>query len=257
MMSKQTTTRKQKLYLAKRSPGAAEDSFQDAERYLKFSPISFLLVFLFAIPVLGYLVSKYYGRDPYGDFAMLLLVLGIIGLIGSAGMAVLFKRNFFKFQHYYYRNTDVFLNFILFVFVLFAGLGFVWFLLGSTLRYALSNTELYFYYISAAIIEELFFRMFLCGVPKTYLIELRKRGQNKFPEAIENISIAISTAVIFMLAHLTTYGNTLIGITAMFFGGILFALFYLYTKDITITMVAHIWVNIIAVSNLIMTAGGV
>ena len=232
---------------------AKKGILEEESRYLRFSTISFLIFFLLGVPMLAFLIMKYYGKDPYGDFAGLLLLLGIIGFIG---VLLVSEGKVFKFQNYYLRNSDMFLIFILYIVGLLAILGFIWYILGSTLRYALSMTELYFYYIGAAIMEEMFFRFFLCGISKNYLIELRNKGRNKIPESIENLLISIITALVFMLSHWSVYGNSLIGITAMFFGGIMFGMFYLHSKDISITMIAHIWVNIIAVGNLLMISGG-
>ena len=201
--------------------------------------------------MLIYIASRYYGTDAYGGFAVVLLILGSIALIG-----ILFIRRekISKLQNYYLQDSEHLTYFIGAIAAIVALLSLSWIILGLMFRYALSVTELYFYYLGAAIMEELFFRFFLCGALKSKIFgEMNKR----LPENIENLIIAIISAIAFMLAHYEYYGESLMGMLSMFFGGIVFALFYLYTKDISITIIAHMIMNFIAVGALVAQYGGV
>lgn len=212
------------------------------ERYLQLSYISAFIFFFLGIPMMGYILLKYYGRDPYGDFALSLLMLGLTALIG---VAIVRGSKITHFQTYYFEGDGPFL-FVLFIVIIVALLSMSWFFLGLILRYALDPIDLYFYYLAAAIMEEMFFRFFLCGVSKKLLSE-----RTKLNEHLQNSIIAVFTAVAFMLAHYEYYGKDPVGMGAMFLGGIIFALFYLYTKDIAITMIAHLIVNYISVGNML------
>lgn len=226
----------------------------DLERYFQLNIVSALL-FVFAFISLSYLTYKYIGKDPYGDFALVLIILGSIGMGIGIISKIIHQKALLTFQDKYLNLQDD-ISLMMWgacVVGICALLGIVWWFLGSTLRYALSREEIYFYFISAAIMEEIFFRYGLCGVMK---VELFPRLHLELGDHFENITISLITAFIFMLSHWEYYGGSQIGMAAMFIGGIIFAIVYLYTKDISISMVAHVIVNLIAVGHLLMTAGG-
>jgi len=223
----------------------------DDDRLLQFSYISIIEVFLLGFPMLFYLALKYAGTgEAYGDFAVLLLSLGIIGIMG---VLLIQRGKFFKLQNYYLESTKKMLMFLIFTFLIVVILGVSWFLLGSLLKYALEPIELYFYYLGAGIMEEVFFRMFLCGLLKT---QVANRFNRQLPDALENIIIAVITATVFMLSHITSYGGDVAEMSTMFVGGVVFTMFYLYTKDISITITAHVIINFIAVGNLLIIIMG-
>jgi len=241
------------------------DKNESEERYLQFSPVSIIEIFFMAFPMLVYLYMRYHLTDPYGDFAGVLLVLGVIAL---AGIVILRREKIIKIQYHYLQNIDRILLFIILIFALVAALGLIWFLMGALLRYGLSTTDLYFYFIGTAIIEELFFRMFLCGTLKKLLDSTKKH----FPRVAKVIAISVISGISFMtvelllislvsgtvfaMAHVQAYGGYLPGMISMFIGGFTFSLFYLYSEDIGVSMTAHIIVNIIAVGNLLLIIGG-
>lgn len=228
-------------------------SSSDDERLLQLNYISIVEIFLLGFPMLFYLAMKYYGIDDYGNFAVLLLSLGLIGIFG---VALFQRRGFFKLQNYYLSSTRQMLMFLIYSFAIVVILGVAWFLVGSLLKYSLEPIELYFYYLGAGIMEEIFFRFFLCGMLKTQIINRIKIPKiNQLPDVVENIIIALITALIFMLSHATSYGGDVVGMTTMFVGGVVFAMFFLYTKDISITILGHCIINFLAVGNLLIMIG--
>lgn len=74
--------------------------------------------------------------------------------------------------------------------------------------------------------------------------------------SIEFLLISLVSGSVFAIAHVQAYGGYLPGMIAMFIGGFTFSLFYLYSEDISVSMTAHIIVNIIAVGNLLLIVGG-
>lgn len=204
------------------------------EEYLlvSFTPISFLLYIIAMIGEL-YITLKYYGSDPYANYSLFLFILGIISF---AGMVYLNGGGVIRFQYRFLKEPVIWLFCV--VFLMFS-LAVAWTVAKVGIRYALSDTDLYFYYISTAVIEEMFFRMFICGMLRI-----------KFNLNI--IIVILFSSALFMFFHIEHYMMQPYALGVMFFGGIMFSIFYLYTKDITVTMVAHVVVNIFAVGNLLM-----
>lgn len=218
-------------------------------RMLQFSPVSFIEIFLMALPMLFYLVLMYYGKDPYGDFAGILLGLGTIGIVGTL---IINRKTPFKFQNYYLQNTNRILYYLIYITFTVMALGILWWLLGSVLKFGLSATELYFYYLSAAVMEEVFFRLFLCSFLKLYVFGKFKR---RMPNILENLWIIIISSLLFMVSHTITYGADINAMLIMLCGGAVFAGVFLYTKDISITITAHMICNFLSVGSLLIILG--
>jgi len=214
--------------------GLAKKNNEESE-LLRFSSISILLAVM-AIIIEAYIIWKYIGKDLYANYSVLLLVLG---LIGFTGVFFLNPSGIFNFNDYYMKDLESGLKFLSYILMLVVSVGVMMFVLNFSYRFALELVDLYLYYLAAAVIEELFFRMFLVNL-------LRRVKLGWF-------SIIIS-ALIFMIAHWDAYGHSLQMMTAMFLGGIIFGAFYLLSKDITITMLGHLIINLISVGSLLVMA---
>lgn len=208
---------------------------------IKFSTISLILVSL-ALAIECYITMKYLGTDPYANYSLLLVFLGFIGVTGSYWMNPdLFSRN----DHYLTNSTQS-LKFMSYILGVMAMTGVMMFSLQASFRLALSTSDLYLYHLASAIIEELFFRMFLINF-------FNKMFNKKYNFTIFSI---IFSSLLFGLAHvLSGYGIELI--IAMFFGGLIFSMAYLFSRDITVPMLAHAFINIIVVGIMVYNAGGV
>ena len=213
--------------------------------WIQFSPIS-LLFTIIGLCGVGYITWKYYGSDSYGDYGLVLLLLGIISI-----SCILFmnSRNSLKFnERFDFSDVRSLLEFATWVLLLILSIEIsIWVIQYlskyMSVRYALTPTDLMFYYVSAAIIEELFFRMVLCGFLRVYT-------------KVHPVLIALFCSIPFAMVHWESYAGDPIMLFTMYIGGVLFSLYYLYTKDITITMTAHAIINLIMVGTLIMQMGG-
>lgn len=215
---------------------------------VRFSSISLILAII-AIIIEIYIIGKYHGKDDYANYSILLLILGIFGFTGAF---MLNKEGIFVLNDYYLKSVNGALKFITSVVGLLLAMGFLMLTLRATFRFALEAIDLYLYYLAAAVIEELFFRFFLISLVMRVRIQLLPPVISKGISAI--LALFISSTI-FMIAHWEVYGHSGELMTAMFIGGIIFGLFFIIMKDITINMVAHLIINLLNVGTLLVMMG--
>lgn len=121
----------------------------------------------------------------------------------------------------------------------FVATGITFFLFQKIIRFSVSVEDLFLYYGSAAIIEEVFFRMFL--------ISLFDKYNKKY------LGVVFSS-ILFMLSHLVVYRESPEMLFITLFSGVIFSFYYIGYKDITIPMIVHMIINLIAVGNLLVQA---
>lgn len=213
-----------------------EKTTKKSSELIRFNSISIVLTCA-SIMVELYLTWKYFGKDDYANYSLLLLFLGIIGLFGAYWLN---PTTLFDLKDYYLKDMVEGLRFLSLILITMVLVGSSMAVLNVTFRLALSTTDLYLYFLASAIIEELFFRMFLVGFFET-------------KTKLKGLGIIVS-AFIFTIFHFPAYGHSLEMMIGMFAGGIIFGIIYLLSKDITITMIAHLLINIIAVGSLLMVA---
>lgn len=113
--------------------------------------------------------------------------------------------------------------------------------------------DVYAFFISAAISEELLFRVFLCIMVQT-LLSKYVRIQNKNTEKSKVYSVNLITAcisgIIFMISHVRYYNN-IVAVMITIFGGISQALWFMYSKSVIPIMTSHVFVNILAAGTLL------
>lgn len=211
---------------------------KENQEIVRFSSIS-LILSVVAIVIEGYLTWSYFGKDAYANYSLLLLVLGIVSVSG----AYYLNPKVFVLNDYYLKDAKESMRFFTLILATMACVGVMQALLKLTFRLALTTSDLYLYFVASAIIEELFFRMFLIG-----FFETKTR--------LKWMGVFIS-AFIFMLFHIPAYWPSVEMLLAMLLGGLLFGLFFLASKDITITMIAHICVNLIVVGSLLIQTGSI
>jgi membrane protease YdiL (CAAX protease family) len=103
--------------------------------------------------------------------------------------------------------------------------------------FTISNTEQALYYVFSAVCEELFFRLFLIEL----ILQLSQELSTK-------IFAVITESLAFMLVHQNYYNNP--GMMAgVFLGGCVFGAAYVWKRDITICILAHFSLNLIATAN--------
>jgi membrane protease YdiL (CAAX protease family) len=107
--------------------------------------------------------------------------------------------------------------------------------------FTISTTEQALYYVFSSVCEELFFRLFLINI---FL---------QFSEKLNIKIIAVITeSALFAAVHQNYYSNPgmLLGV---FLGGVVFGIAYIWKRDITICILAHFFLNIIATANWLVT----
>ena len=211
---------------------------KENQALVRFSSISLILSAV-AIFIEGYLAWSYFGKDLYANYSLLLLFLGIVSVSGAFWL----NPKAFVLNDYYLKDEKAGLQFFSLILGTMACVGMMQALLKVPFRLALSTTDLYLYFVASAIIEELFFRMFLIGIFETKT-KLKWAG----------LFIA---AFVFALFHIPTYWPNVEILLAMFLGGIIFGFFFVASKDVTITMIAHICINLIVVGSLLMQTGSI
>lgn len=172
---------------------------------------------LIAFVYMLFLGSRYNGED-WGNFAYMQFAFGITGwayIAITSGQGLFPKLDTFN---------QIEMNSVKEGLYIFAANVLLQYLLSTTL--AISNTEQAFYAIFAAPCEENFFRGFLLPVSQKIL---------------GDIPAVILQALVFMSLH-TTYAGTYMYLS-VFIAGMLYGLHYLYRKDITAIMIAHLVVN--------------
>lgn len=208
---------------------------QGKQEIVRFSAIS-LILSVIALVIEGYLTIKYFGTDPYANYALLLLFLGLIGISGAYWLN---PKSLFVLNDYYLKDVEKTGQFIVSILMTILCIAIIQVVLKTTFRLALSLTDLLMYFIASAIVEELFFRMFLVSYFK-----LKTR--------LKSFGIVIS-AFVFMLFHIPTYWPSVEMLSAMFLGGCVFGAAFLLTKDITAGMIAHLTINTIS---FVVSTGG-
>ena len=198
-----------------------------------------LLMLSFALLSEIYLIVKYIGKETSTYYSILLFVLGTVALIG---MFWLTKGKFITYELPFMKDIWSGIVYFLAIGSLVAVIGVMQVILKTSFRYALELVDVYFYYLAAAVIEEAFFRMFFIS----FFIQ-------KYPnKRIGAIMGVLLSSFIFMIAHWASYGHSLPLMLSMLFGGLLFSAYYLVFKDITITMLAHLIINLIVIQTTII-----
>ena len=207
---------------------------QKEESFAKYTPVSFLLK-ISAIIIMIYLTTKYLGVNEYGNYTLLLLVLGVLSMIGVVWLN---KGNIFILEMDYLKDKYKALIFVFYIVIGVFIIALIMFISQFVFRLTISTEHKNMYYFASAIIEEGMFRMFIISF---FMIKTR----------IKYFGIVISS-VIFMFSHWEVYGQSPDMMLAVMLSGIVFGIFYVMSKDITITMIIHVFINLIAVGNILM-----
>jgi len=198
--------------------------------FMKFNPISFLL-FITALLIEIYLISKYGGSEPSTIYSIILFALGLVALIGLLWL----NKGEILVREFPIKSLKDGVKYIIGLLILIASITIMMLIVRVSFKLAMENIDIYFYYIAAAIIEEAFFRMFLISL-----------FISKIPNKLFGLIIGVLvSSLIFMLAHYSAYGQQVDLMLSMFLGGLTFSVFYIYFRDITITMWGHMIINLI------------
>lgn len=197
-----------------------------------------LVLSIIAIAVMGYLGIRHYGGLGYeaawGKYALSQSAFGLMGLFGTQ-----FLRGG-KITHY--KDFDINTGFYAMITLVAAMITQV----ASRFVLSIDTTEQALYYVFSSVCEELFFRLFLIEV---FLMLAAKRDLGS-----KLLGVLLS-AVGFAAFHQNYYGDVglLIGV---FLGGVVFGVAYILTNNITVPILAHFALNIIATGNWLVTLSG-
>jgi membrane protease YdiL (CAAX protease family) len=208
---------------------------------IKITPIAILLM-IFCFIALSYIAIRYAGESAYSGYSWILILLGLFGLISSI-LIVLYRANVRIVITNPYLDKP--LTYIFYVVIIVFANSLFWFI--ARLRYGLSEVDYFFYFMSTGVVEEIVFRLFLCT-----LIIATLSLWDKLQKTLINIIAVLLSALIFAVAHIYSY-QTIEELAVMFLGGIMFGLFFVWKRDITITMLAHMIINFIATWNFLYT----
>jgi len=228
--------------LRRRGAAPRKDPLLEEDRRLfALNPIA-LLLFFFAFFAYSYLIMKFAGQnEPYWPWTVLLCILGVLGIVGGFIVQYMeFKTARIRLQ-WDYLNTNLYArrNIVMFLFWVMLTIFLIEIAIifaGITFKYSFGVMDMYFYYIGAAIMEELFFRFFLT----TGFYFLLQKKVRRFTATI---LAPFLSAIPFMLAHSAVYGESPFLMACMLFGGYIFGITYLIHKDISINMMAHALIN--------------
>jgi membrane protease YdiL (CAAX protease family) len=206
--------------------------------------MSFAILIL-AFIALTYLQNKYLGSTEYptlSENCTTFIVLGVVGLVGTLITKVIasLDTNFKLFENKL-QTTDK----IDFLYAMIAYLFIqvvVKVISNIAFFQVISQFDVYIFYISAAIIEEWLYRSFIINF--IMMISSLWRKGRKYQNVFEIISIIVS-AFVFMLVHTRYYGQIdLLIIT--FLGGCSQAFFYLKSQNLSVPIISHAFINILA-----------
>lgn len=207
---------------------------QKEESFAKYTPISLFLK-ITAIIIMIYLTTKYFGVNEWGNYTLMFSLMGIFSIVGVVWLN---KGNIIVLQMDYLKDSFKAVLFGVYIILLVFIIALIMFISQTIFRLTISTEDMYMYYVAGAILEEGLFRMFIVSF---FMVKTK----------LKYLGIVISS-IIFMLSHWAVYGQSPDMMLAVLLSGIMFGIFYVISKDITITMIAHIIINLIAVGNLLL-----
>jgi membrane protease YdiL (CAAX protease family) len=209
---------------------------------VKITPIAILLM-IFCFISLSYIAIQYAERSEYSGYSWTLILLGAICLVFTFIIVILKKEIRIKITNPY---LDKPLTYIFYVVIIVFANSLFWFI-AEKLAYGLSGVDYFIYFMSTGVVEEIVFRLFLCTLIIAALSHFKKLNNT-----VINVITVVISALIFAIAHIYSY-NTPTELAIMFLGGLVFGSFYVWKRDITITMLAHMIINFIATWNFLYT----
>lgn len=202
--------------------------------------------------MLFYLRSKFTGSEDYPTVASdagTILLKGSIGLMVMVAFRLFVGKETTNFigavktpiEKYFYAILSYFA--IQIVIILISGAIF-----------QVAQVDVYAFYISAGIMEELLYRGALVMIVQFLLAKFTET--HKYP-ALWGITVftAMISGIVFAAVHTRYWGNiTMLAIT--FLGGVSQAIWYQHTKNLTVPILAHAVINFVASGSLLQTLGG-
>jgi hypothetical protein len=208
--------------------------------FMKFNVVSLMLLLL-SLFIELYLINKYYGREAYVPFSISLFLQGTGALIGMILLNIANKEPFFD-KEFPFQTSKQGGYYLAGIFSLFILQMIIQAVAQTVFRLAMEPIDIYFYYLAAAVIEEALYRMFLISL----IVFVFSKVNAKIPEFVVIFIAMIISSFVFMTVHFSAYGDRPDLLMAMFFVGVLLSIYYLIFKDITVPMLGHLLINLLA-----------
>ena len=208
--------------------------------FMQFNAIS-LMFLSFALFIELYLIAKYSGISNFVPFSISLFSQGTAALIGIILINIA-NKTFFLDKEFPIQTGKQGAYYLIGIFSLFTLQMVVQAVVQIVFRLAMETVDIYFYYLAAAVIEEAFYRMFLISL----IVFVFSKINTEIPEFVIIFVAMIISSFVFMMVHLSAYGERPDLLLAMFFVGMVLAIYYIIFKDITVPMIAHLLINLVA-----------
>ena len=207
---------------------------------MQFNAISLMFLSL-ALFIELYLIAKYSGISDFVPFSISLFSQGTAALIGIILINIA-NKTFFLDKEFPIQTGKQGAYYLIGIFSLFTLQMVVQAVVQIVFRLAMETVDIYFYYLAAAVIEEAFYRMFLISL----IVFVFSKINTEIPEFVIIFVAMIISSFVFMMVHLSAYGERPDLLLAMFFVGMVLAIYYIIFKDITVPMIAHLLINLVA-----------
>lgn len=208
--------------------------------FMQFNIVSLTFLSL-ALFIELYLINKYGGISDFVPYSISLFSQGLVALIGIILINIAIKQLFIDKEFPIQTGKQGF-YYLIGIFSLFFLQMIVQAVVQVVFRLAMETIDIYYYYLAAAVIEEAFYRMFLISL----IVFIFSKINAKIPEFVVIFFAMIISSFIFMMVHLSAYGERPDLLLAMFFVGMVLAIYYIIFKDITVPMVGHLLINLVA-----------
>lgn len=208
--------------------------------FMRFNVVSLTILSL-ALFMELYLIAKYSGRSNFVPYSISLFIQGTVALIGIILINIAIKE-FFLDKEFPIQTGKQGAYYLIGIFSLFILQMVIQAVVQIVFRLAMETIDIYFYYLAAAVIEEAFYRMFLISL----IVFVFSKINTEIPEFVIIFVAMIISSFVFMMVHLSAYGERPDLLLAMFFVGMVLAIYYIIFKDITVPMIGHLLINLVA-----------
>ncbi|MHA1585222.1 MAG: CPBP family intramembrane glutamic endopeptidase [Promethearchaeota archaeon] len=225
------------------------------------NPIDILAVIfgLFAIGALFSLRARYAMSDEFPSVAtdsVKLIIVGMSGITGLFLTRIIFHTKKGDRVSLIANTThpDNLLDFG-FAIATYFGIQIVVIILNKAV-FQVASVDVYLFFFSAAICEEMLYRGFLVMFVQIILIRMLKiKARHESDVLLPNILTCFISGSVFMAVHTVYYGQPAQMIIT-FVGGFFQAFWYLKSKNLFVPMISHASINFVASGSLLQTLNG-
>jgi hypothetical protein len=215
--------------------------------FMQFNIVSLTFIGI-ALFIELYLINKYAGISNFVPYSISLFIQGAVALAGIILINIASKQLFLDTEFPIQTGKQGF-YYLIGIVSLFVLQTVVQAVVQIVFRLAMETIDIYYYYLAAAVIEEVFYRMFLISL----IVFIFSKINAKIPEFVVIFVAMIISSFIFMMVHISAYGERPELLLAMFFVGMVLAIYYIIFKDITVSIMGHLLINLAATAIMLGT----